>query len=156
MRVDATMSTDILCAEPTTLLSDIGALFHRHAISSVPILDDGALVGLVSQSDVIEAIERLLLESRTPEPSDQVPVPAAVHHVPHNHRLADLIMGMTAHDVMTTEVMTIEGGKSVTEAARIMAARRVHRLPVLERGHLVGVISALDIVGYVADHPDLL
>ncbi|MFO0990307.1 MAG: CBS domain-containing protein, partial [Hyphomicrobiales bacterium] len=55
-RVDEVMSTTIIAASEETPLSEIAALLERHRIKRVPILRDGKLVGIVSRSNLIQAL----------------------------------------------------------------------------------------------------
>ena len=52
----------------------------------------------------------------------------------------------TAEDLMTPEPVTIEPGATVDEAARVIAQRKHNRLPVIEHGRLVGVVTRLDVL----------
>jgi CBS domain-containing protein len=47
---------------------------------------------------------------------------------------------------MTPDPVTIEPGATVAEAARVIARRRHNRLPVVEHGRLVGVVTRLDVL----------
>ena len=54
--------------------------------------------------------------------------------------------GMFVEDVMTTPVIVIEAELSVPDAAKLMTKHKVNRLPVIEEGKLVGIISRRDII----------
>jgi len=56
-------------------------------------------------------------------------------------------------NIMTTNVVTVTDSTRVREAARIVANKRITRLPVLSQGKVVGVVSAADIVKAVARSP---
>ncbi len=60
--------------------------------------------------------------------------------------------GQIVSDLMTTMVVSIEEMAPIKEAAALMAAKDINRLPVLRDGLLVGVISRSDVVRYVATH----
>jgi CBS domain-containing protein len=49
----------------------------------------------------------------------------------------------TAEDLMTRDPLTVEAGASVQDAARLIAAKKHNRLPVIEHGRLVGVVDVL-------------
>jgi CBS domain-containing protein len=57
----------------------------------------------------------------------------------------------TAEDLMTRDPITIEAGASVHEAARLIAAKKHNRLPVIEHGRLVGVVTRLDVLGALVE-----
>ena len=52
----------------------------------------------------------------------------------------------TASDLMTEEPVTIEPSAGVEEAARLIASKKHNRLPVVEHGRLVGVVTRLDVL----------
>lgn len=60
--------------------------------------------------------------------------------------------GRYVRELMTTPAVTVEEDTAIKEAAALMAAKDINRLPVLRQGQLVGVVSRADIVRYVATH----
>jgi CBS domain-containing protein len=52
----------------------------------------------------------------------------------------------TAGEIMTPDPITVDAGADVREAARLIAERRHNRLPVVEHGRLVGVVTRLDVL----------
>ena len=144
------MSTDLVTARPTMSIVDVDALSRRHGVSSVPILEDGLLIGVVTKSDLLSTIDDIVSAVSSQEQGVGVAVPGLTHHSPGSRRLADRLGRVTARDVMTAEPVTIEADADVIAAARVMVTQHVHRLLVLDRGHLAGVLSAMDIVAAVA------
>lgn len=93
-------------------------LLSRHNVGSLPVCSaDGRLRGIVTDRDIV-------LRCIAPEDDPaQTPV----------------------RDVMTRGCFTVSPDTSCTEAARLMAARQVRRLPVVDRGRLVGMLSLGDL-----------
>ncbi len=60
--------------------------------------------------------------------------------------------GLCVRDLMTAPAVTLEETTSIREAAALMAAKDINRIPVLRLGQLVGVVSRADIIRYVATH----
>ena len=58
-----------------------------------------------------------------------------------------------AADIMIADVVTIDADESLEEAARRMIERRIHRLPVVENGQLIGIVSAFDFMRVYLDSP---
>jgi CBS domain-containing protein len=54
-------------------------------------------------------------------------------------------------DVMTTELVTVSGNEDITDAARLMGARRIRHLPVVEGENLLGVVGIRDVLGALAE-----
>lgn len=60
--------------------------------------------------------------------------------------------GLYVRDLMTTPAVTLEEVAPIKEAAALMAAKDINRIPVVRQGQLVGVVSRADVVRYVATH----
>jgi CBS domain-containing protein len=58
--------------------------------------------------------------------------------------------GATVGDIMTRTVITVDAGARLEEIAAIMTRERVKRVPVLEAGRLVGILSRADLVRWMA------
>jgi len=136
MRVDQIMSTAVITVAPEATLKEVASVLAANRISGVPVCaPDGALLGVVSEADVLwkelgVGPGRSLLE-RILESADGDDV-----------RLA----ARTAGEAMTSPPVTIAVGATVAQAARLMLDRRVNRLPVLADGKLVGIVARSDLV----------
>jgi CBS-domain-containing membrane protein len=137
MRERTRFVADVMTMDPVVVRSDASLeeaedLLTRHAISGLPVVDRfGALVGVLSQSDIIEA-------SRSA-------VGRIVRSAPSGLRVGEL---------MSSPAVTIAMTDRLDEAARRMLGERVHRLVAIDdAGHPVGVLSATDFVRLYADLP---
>jgi CBS domain-containing protein len=146
MRVLDVMTTDVAAARPDMTLKDAAAVLLERGVSGMPVLDDGGeVVGVISEGDILakalpeperggSALARLL---RRADPDDQ-------------RRLEARVVG----DAMTAPAITIEAHWPVAEAAEQMHERKVNRLPVVEQGRLVGLVSRADLVRAFARSDD--
>jgi CBS domain-containing protein len=135
MRVRDVMSTDVATVAPATDLRDIAALLVEKRISGVPVVENARVVGVVSERDI-------LFKER---PSDGL----------HRGVLAwlmdegDLMLKVdarTAGSAMTSPAVTIGPDRSVADAASVMLDESVSRLPVVDHGSLVGIVTRHDLV----------
>ncbi|WP_329523505.1 CBS domain-containing protein [Streptomyces jietaisiensis] len=114
---------------------DIVTLMQEWKVSALPVLEgEGRVVGVVSEADLL-----LKEEFRDSDPD----------RLTQLRRLPDLAKAgaLTAADVMTAPAVTVHPGATLGEAARIMARRRVKRLPVVNaEGLLEGVVSRADLL----------
>jgi CBS domain-containing protein len=135
------MTRDVVTVEESTSLKDVARLLVERRISGLPVVDaTGGVVGVISEADFVTkeaAAASLPTETR--------------------HRLfggddwrdAPLFAmraAATAGEAMTAPAITIEADRSLGDAARLMHAKRVNRLPVTHEGALVGIISRADLV----------
>lgn len=125
------MSRDLASAGPDTPIEDLGRTMHGRGVSGIPIVDNDRLVGVVSRTDLIQ-LGALQTGRRWTSPAMALP-----------HRLAK--------DVMTKDPRVVTPTTPLRTAARMMSEHAIHRLFVIDRERLVGVISAVDVAAAVRD-----
>lgn len=131
------MTRDVVTVGPDMPLKEAATVISERGVSGVPVCDDdGAVVGVLSESDLLVkqsgmrprgGLFSLLAEPS--EPTDLVKV--------HAH---------TAGRAMTAPAITVASEATVTEAARLMLERNLNRLPVVDDGRLVGIVTRADLV----------
>jgi len=96
-------------------------LMDEKNIGALPVVDNGRLVGIVSERDYTR---KVILKERS---SQEILV----------------------SEIMTKQLLTVAPSDSVTECMRIMTEKRVRHLPVLEGTDLVGILSIRDVVNWL-------
>ena len=150
MTIRDVMTTHVVTVAVTTHLRDVAQLLGDRRISGLPVVGpDGAVVGVVSEAD-------FLVKAQGPD---------AIQHRPLSRLLGDSIAtreqlakisATTAGEAMTSPAITIEPNRRINEAAQLMTAHRVNRLPVVEDGRLIGIVTRSDIVrAYVRTDSEL-
>jgi len=140
-------SKPVTCQTEDTV-SEAAREMKREKISGMPVLDGDRLVGVISESDVL----RLL--SGKEEGQLWLPSPLEILEVPFRdlliweklHASVEDISKKKVSEVMHRDVRTIGPVDSVEEAASIMTRHRINRLPVVENGKLVGIVTRGDII----------
>lgn len=136
MKVSDLMSREVLTATPETPLKEAAGLLARKGISGVPIVDDrGAVVGVLSEADVLVKAGG---ESRRGG--------FLAWFMEPDFDLQDKITATTAGEAMSAPAITIGPDRPVHEAAALMVNESVNRLPVVEDGALVGILTRADVV----------
>ena len=143
------MDTDLVTVSPDTSVEDVVRTLKTHELPGVPVVNDGGrCVGIVTEADLV----------LTDEEGDL--------HLPHYVELMGGIVYLeplrrfeerlrkatasTAGDMMTEDPVTVEASATVREAARIIAEEGHNRLPVVEHGRLVGVVTRVDVLQALA------
>ncbi len=103
---------------PNAMVRDAIQLMAEKNVGALTVVDNGTLVGIVSERDYTR---KVILKGRS---SKETPV----------------------SDIMTAQLLTVTPSDSVTECMRIMTEKRVRHLPVLEGTNLVGILSIGDAV----------
>lgn len=133
------MTSRVVTVRPTATIRDVAALMARHHVSGLPVVtEDGELVGIVTEAD-------LLYKEQGPR------LPAgglrrAVRAFRHPAGLRRKAEGLTAGDLMTAPVVTVEEATPLSEVAALMVRRQINRVPVMRTGRLAGIVSRADIV----------
>lgn len=150
MKVRDVMTADVVCVTPDTPLKQVAFLMVERRISGVPVVDtNDAVVGVVSEADF------LIKEEGEHEAEPRHPW-FDLFATDRAAKRAELerIAARSAGEAMTAPAVTIGPEESLHQAARTMSRRSINRLPVVEDGRLVGIISRADIVRVFArsDH----
>ena len=134
-RVSDVMTKSVVTVDRITPYKEIARLLAEHRISGLPVLKMGReVIGVVTEADLLAAEDkvqrRLHTGGRRPRWRQRQQHPA-----------------LTAGELMTTPAITIGRHATIPAAARVMNARHIRRLPVVdEDGRLVGVVSRRDLL----------
>ena len=146
MKVRGVMTADVVVVHPDASVNLVARLMASRGISGVPVVEDGKVVGIISELDLIVRNTRLeppaffaLLDGRIP-----LETPG------HYRRRLQHMLGTLARDVMTAKVVTIGPEEELESLAELMVKHRVNPVPVVEDDRLVGIVSRSDIVSMMA------
>jgi CBS domain-containing protein len=140
------MTKEVITVKPETTLEELARLLMKRQISGAPVIDDnGKIIGIVTENDLISKNSRL--------------------HIPTILRLFDAYIPLgtskmesdirkmaasTVEDICTKEIITVDEEASVEYIATIMTEKRIHILPVVREGKLVGIIGKKDLIKGIA------
>jgi predicted transcriptional regulator len=150
MTVGDVMSRAVLSVRRSTPLKEVAQVLIDNGISGVPVVDpDGAVLGVVSEAD-------LLVKEQGADAIRHRPLARFLGESRESRAQVAKLGAVIAADAMTAPAITITSGRSIHEAAAIMTARRVNRLPVVDDGRLVGIVTRADLVrAYVRSDEEL-
>lgn len=150
MKASDIMTSPVITAGPGTPVSEIAALLFRNRISAVPIVDEGRLVGMVSEGD-------LLLREEIGTDQPRRASSWWLRLFAENRSAADYVKSHArrARDVMARDVVSVAPDTPVAEIARLLATSGLKRVPVLRGDALVGIVSRANLVQAMAlaEHP---
>lgn len=130
--VRQSMSVDPVTVEPKDSLQKVVELLRRRDIRSVPVVESGKLVGIVTDRDVRQVAPGYPLLRDEEE----------IHRYMKN---------LTVTAAMTADPMTIAPEAPLVEAAKILETYRISSLPVVERTKLVGMLTVTDLLRAFVD-----
>jgi CBS domain-containing protein len=117
------MTSDVKTATPSQSLTDAAMLMKQEDVGSVPVVDGERLIGVLTDRDIVV---RGIADGSDPH-------------------------AIQVGDIASRDVVTVRPDDDLDEALRLMAQHQVRRLPVVEDGHLVGVIAQADVAHEAKD-----
>lgn len=136
MLVKEIMTTNVRTVTSDKKLGEVVSLMCIYRFSGIPVVDDGKLVGMVSESDVLgkmfPKLEDLMDNMSTINYDDQV------------NQYSEVV-NVSVKDVMTPTVITIKPDAHILQAASMMVGRKFRRIPVAIGDELVGMLSMGDV-----------
>lgn len=118
MRVSDIMTKDVATADLETSIEEIATLMKEENVGAIPVLDDdGDLAGIITDRDIVI---RCIAEGKD-------------------------VTECRAEDILSEECEVASPEMDVKEASQLMANRQIRRLPVVEDGRLIGMLSIGDV-----------
>lgn len=144
MRALDVMTTTVITVKPDMSVRDAAALLLERRISGAPVLDeDGRLLGIISEGDLLRRVEIGTAEERRTRWLDFLTARADADAYVKSHALR-------VEDVMTRDVIGVDEETTLSAIAALMESRGVKRVPVLRDGHLVGIVSRANLLQALA------
>jgi len=126
------MTTQLITMTPATPITEFARICTEDGVSGAPVVRvDGALVGIVSKTDLIQR----MLETH-PKFGASEDNPAWEDNV------------QQVSDIMSERVLTVSPGTPIAEIAERMASDRIHRVAVMDGEKLVGLVTSLDLLAH--------
>jgi CBS domain-containing protein len=145
------MTTPVVTVRRTTPLKEVAQLLVENKISGLPVVDvDGTVLGVVSEAD-------FLVKEGGPDAVRHRPLARFIGESRTSRIQLEKLHATRAADAMTAPPITIESSRPLSEAAQLMTANRINRLPVVDAGRLVGIVTRADLVrAYVRSDGELV
>ena len=146
MTIEDVMTRDLITVTPAMPIHQAARLMVEHGVSGLPVVDDdGRLVGIISEGDLI--LRQTRREQR----------PWWRSFFDDGEQLAreyQKAVGTTVGEVMTRTVVSISPVWGIETAAAIMRSKGIRRLPVVHDGRLVGIVTRADLIKALAAEVD--
>ena len=121
------MTDEVVSIEKDTTLLEAHRLMGTKRIRSLPVLENEAIVGLVTRTDLMSSDPSRLASRK-------------------NQEVSLKILTQPVEKVMTTPVLTISPEAELTQAAKMMLENKIHSLPVIDvENKMVGIITESDL-----------
>ena len=139
------MERDIVTVSPDDDVETLLGVLRQHELPGVPVVNEGGrCVGIVTEADLVLSEEGADLH--LPHYINLFGGVVFLEPLKKFERRLKKAFASRVEDMMTSDPVTVDSDASVEDAAKLIAERRHNRLPVVEHGRLVGVVTRLDVL----------
>ena len=139
MKVSDVMSRGVLSVGPHDPVRKAADLMLRYGVNGFPVLDQGKLVGMITQGDFLRRAETGTERHRSRLAELFADPGKLADEYVHSH-------ARTIADVMTRDVVTVSADAPLSDAVDLMVRHHVKRLPVMGWNGVIGIISRVDLL----------
>ncbi len=146
------MTREVITVAPGMEIAAATKILLENRINGVPVVDeDGSLLGILCQSDVIAQQKKL-------------PIPSIFSFLDGYISLSSMktlekevqkIAASTVAHAMTAPPVTVSSASSLETVATLMVDKNMHTVPVVDKGELVGIVGKEDILRTLMSGPEL-
>ena len=141
------MTRDVITVSPETEITTAAKILLEQKINGLPVVDeDGVLVGIICQSDLITQQKKLTLPSYFAVLDSFIPLKSSKRI----EREIEKMAAATVSQAMSVEPVSVAPSTSIEEIATLMVDKNFHTIPVLEDGRLVGIIGMADALKHLS------
>ncbi len=145
VKVSDVMTRDVLSVGPEDRLRRAASIMRESRIGGLPVVDDGKVVGMITESDFLN----MAVDTPDGERHGFLDALFGGHKAAHPSTLVG--------EAMTKDPITVEASMLIREAARRMKRHRIKRVPVVDQdGKLAGILSRADVMKVFARDDDAI
>lgn len=139
------METDVPTVGPDDSVETVLRVLREHELPGVPVVTEGGrCIGIITEADLILSGENGDLH--LPHYFELFGGIVFLEPIRHFEERLRKAFASRAQDMMTPDPIDISPDATVEDAARLIASKKHNRLPVVEHGRLVGVVTRLDVL----------
>lgn len=137
------MTKNVITVTPEDTVEQVVKLLMDHNISGLPVVDgENSVVGIITEGDLIYRSKKLQIPSYFTILDSYIFMESTKTIQEQIRKM----VGYRVEEVMTREVIVARMDETVEEIATLMATKKVNRIPIVDHGELVGIISRRDII----------
>ena len=143
MKVREIMNKDVISVKSESTVHEIVKLMYEKKVSGLPVVDDdNKVIGIVSKSDLVQKVSG-------PHLPAHLQILGSIIYLKTPHEMDEEFkkaVAQRAGEIMTEHPVTVGQDEEVENTANIMVEKKINRIPVTEKGKLVGIITRDDII----------
>lgn len=149
MLVDDVMTKQVTVLRPDQTISDAVIELAKKGISGAPVVDEnGQLVGIITENDILNAIKNTGKHLEMVYPSLSMVSVSFIETMDEVETIDAFkeIANKKVSQVMTKAVTTVQAGSNLSMAVNFIILKGVNRIPIMDGGKVVGIVSRADII----------
>lgn len=117
-KVKDVMSRKVICLDKKCTISDVAKIMDENGIGSVLVTENGKAAGIITERDIIT---KCVAKGRNPDKTH-------------------------GEIIMTTPLVSVDQDCMVDDAAKLMVSKMIRRLPIIDNGDIVGMVTSTDLI----------
>jgi len=148
------MKKKVIFFKPNDSIFDAAQVLSKHHISGGPVVDGKKVVGVISETDIIEYM-KLNIASRRVDTAEPHVLALLIASIARDRlgvkKELERLSKIQVKDLMSTHVVSISSDQNILEAATVIEKNDIERLPVIDNDKLVGIITRADLIRALID-----
>ncbi|MFO0702536.1 MAG: CBS domain-containing protein [Candidatus Andersenbacteria bacterium] len=141
------MTTEVVSVQPGTTIAKLAAAMVDHNLTGVPVVRKGAVVGMVTDSDLVAQKSNI----HAPQFLSALHSFIMLRSSKSVEEEIKKLLGSKAEDIMTSPIVSVRSGETIAKLATLMVETKANPIPVVDNGALVGIVSRHDLLKLIAD-----
>ncbi|HDS11304.1 MAG TPA: CBS domain-containing protein [Candidatus Wirthbacteria bacterium] len=147
MKVSQIMTKDVITVSLETSVGDVARILVKYDIKGVPVINEQReVLGIITECDLILQNAKLHIPSFI-----QILDGVLMVGAKKSEEELKKIVGSIAREVMTSPAIVVPPDMEIADLSTLMWEKKINPVPVVEDGHLVGIVSRADIVRLLAE-----
>lgn len=147
LKVKDIMTKDVVTVTKETTVMELAGIFAKKHISSLPVVDqDGVLIGIVTETDLVEQDKNLHIPT-------VISIFDWVIYLESDKKFEKELKKMTGRtvgDIYSADVVTVSPDSSIADVADLLSSKKINALPVVDGNKLAGIVSRIDLIRSMA------
>ena len=144
-KISEIMDKDVYTVHESATVGDVLRVLVDKKASGVPIINDGKrVVGFISDGDIMKFIAK-----QDPRIIDMTSFITVWYDTESFDKKLDDLMDLNVMELATTKVISVDADFEIDEVAKVLGKKKIKKVPVLENGILVGIVSRTNIIRYI-------
>ena len=149
MLVDEVMTREVITLSADQTISEAVSKMAEKGISGAPVVDDsGQLAGIITENDILNALKTKSSSLEMVYPSLSMVSVSFIETMDAKETMDAFkeIANTKVSDIMTKTVTTVQAGSNLALVVNFIILKGVNRIPVMEGGKVIGIVSRADII----------